>query len=216
MAKPFSDLLYGDLDTPRGRRMTRFANAAEQLLDELVPRDRDVRRAFRDRLSRIGWEGNYELIEVPEAWDALDEAALKAAMLEAKIAKFPPVFPPKAAEASPNEPKASGIALQTRIILALESCEDSASHVVALLDKAGLRIVPKEPEPAREVDAVLRNWSATPLGEGTPRYRGVIFHDRKNRFADGEVVTTSTVLSGPDADGVIVTKNSTYRLEPKP
>jgi hypothetical protein len=42
---------------------------------------------------------------------------------------------------------------------------------------------------------------------------GKIFDDRKGRFEDGTVVGTSRIVRGPDADGIIRTRNSTYRLE---
>lgn len=49
--------------------------------------------------------------------------------------------------------------------------------------------------------------------------RGLISNDRKGRFANGKFVNTSPIVEGPDADGVIKTKNSVYRIrsyaEPK-
>lgn len=42
---------------------------------------------------------------------------------------------------------------------------------------------------------------------------GVCFGDREGRFPDGYIITTSPVKSGPDADGIIVTRNNRYKLE---
>lgn len=42
--------------------------------------------------------------------------------------------------------------------------------------------------------------------------RGNIYGDTKGRFPEGHFIHTSRVVSGPDADGVITTLNSAYRL----
>lgn len=43
---------------------------------------------------------------------------------------------------------------------------------------------------------------------------GRIYGDTKNRWADGTVIRTSRILSGPDSIGVIRTLNSFYVLQP--
>jgi len=58
-----------------------------------------------------------------------------------------------------------------------------------------------------KVDAVLQGWVR--IGS---HYAGAIYCDRKNRFEDGYHVHTTTVIGGPDADGIIKTSNSTYLL----
>jgi hypothetical protein len=43
--------------------------------------------------------------------------------------------------------------------------------------------------------------------------QGYIYGDRKGRWADGHPIYTSYILQGPDAEGMILTRNSTYKLE---
>jgi hypothetical protein len=67
-----------------------------------------------------------------------------------------------------------------------------------------------------EIDGVLKrayildnNWQGRP---GKIAF-GSIYGDRKGRFHDGKQIHTSDILSGPDANGIIRTRNSVYRLE---
>jgi hypothetical protein len=63
-----------------------------------------------------------------------------------------------------------------------------------------------------EPDAELHLWTIDPWGEGRI-VRGMIFGDRKSRFADGEDVNTSFVQK-IERD-ILRTKNTTYRLVPR-
>lgn len=66
-----------------------------------------------------------------------------------------------------------------------------------------------------EVNGVLRDWYLAPCMSGHLA-NGNIYGDTKGRFPDGMFIHTSLILSGPDENGVIVTRNSSYRLEPYP
>lgn len=62
------------------------------------------------------------------------------------------------------------------------------------------------------ITATLKN--AVLVNSGLGRVAsGEIEGDTKGRFNDGVRVTTSRILEGPDADGIIVTRNSVYKLE---
>lgn len=61
-------------------------------------------------------------------------------------------------------------------------------------------------------DAVIRGW-IVPRDDGAYA-RGQIYGDRARRWLDGHPINTSTIMSGPDADGVIKTRNSIYKLVP--
>lgn len=58
--------------------------------------------------------------------------------------------------------------------------------------------------------AVIRGW-IVPRDEGSYA-KGQIYGDRARRWFDGHPVNTSTIMSGPDADGIIKTRNSIYKL----
>jgi len=62
------------------------------------------------------------------------------------------------------------------------------------------------------ITAVLKNATILDVGE-LKIARGAIFGDVARRFEDGEFIRTSAIVEGPDADGVIKTRNSTYKLE---
>jgi hypothetical protein len=73
----------------------------------------------------------------------------------------------------------------------------------------------KQVHPATEqapVDAVLKEASIHDMGRG-PIAFGKVYADRKGRFKNGESIRTSLIISGPDANGVIRTRNSVYQLE---
>ena len=55
--------------------------------------------------------------------------------------------------------------------------------------------------------AELRNWV-----KAGQYYYGEIYGDKKNRFEDGKVVRTSKVIEDVNANGIITTKNSKYKL----
>lgn len=63
----------------------------------------------------------------------------------------------------------------------------------------------------KTITATLKNAAIVNSGLGRIAY-GDIEGDVKGRFNDGVRVTTSRILEGPDADGIIVTRNSTYKL----
>lgn len=67
-------------------------------------------------------------------------------------------------------------------------------------------------------DAVLREWSIVSGDPNNMRFfihvKGKIFDDKKGRFKNGDKVSTSPITSLPNANGVITTKNSSYKLEP--
>ena len=62
-----------------------------------------------------------------------------------------------------------------------------------------------------EYTAVLKNWSLI-----NEILTGDIYHDKRGRFADGDSVRTSSVMGGPNNQGIVVTRNSVYKLEPYP
>ena len=68
---------------------------------------------------------------------------------------------------------------------------------------------------APEIDGVIRNATIEPVPGGDDKFwaRGALYGDRKGRFPDGERIHTSYIVSGPDADGIIRTRNSVYRVE---
>lgn len=82
MPKPFHELTRHDTDSPRYRRAMRFASTVETIVREFIPSDRLVRRHIHDQLLQMGWEGNLELVHVPDAVDELDKLALERAMIE--------------------------------------------------------------------------------------------------------------------------------------
>jgi hypothetical protein len=66
------------------------------------------------------------------------------------------------------------------------------------------------------IDGVIRNATIEPVPgnmDGLKWARGLIYDDRKGRFDDGHPIHTSSIVSGPDENGIIRTRNSTYRLE---
>lgn len=66
-----------------------------------------------------------------------------------------------------------------------------------------------------EIDGVIRNATIEPVPGWDDKMwvRGALYDDRKGRFADGELIRTSYIVSGPDADGIVRTRNSVYRVE---
>lgn len=44
-------------------------------------------------------------------------------------------------------------------------------------------------------------------------YWGNVYGDTKGRFRGGELIHTSWVVSGPDENGIIKTRNSVYKIE---
>jgi len=67
--------------------------------------------------------------------------------------------------------------------------------------------------PETVFDAVIKGAWITTLDDGSRYARGQMYYDRKGRYEDGHPIYTSLIESGPDADGIIKTMNSTYKLE---
>lgn len=63
------------------------------------------------------------------------------------------------------------------------------------------------------VDAILKEAAVVGAGLGKRVAIGRIYEDVKRRWPDGTHIRTSTIVDGPDADGVIQTLNTSYRLE---
>lgn len=71
----------------------------------------------------------------------------------------------------------------------------------------------------KEVDGVIRDFKRIEIKEGDENrcyYTGYLFDDKKGRYVDGEFITTSLVVTGPDEHGVIRTLNSLYILDDSP
>ena len=60
---------------------------------------------------------------------------------------------------------------------------------------------------SEEIHGTIEGWCF--VGQ---RVSGRIYGVTKGRFSDGDGVTTSTVVRGPDGNGIISTRNSMYRL----
>lgn len=63
-----------------------------------------------------------------------------------------------------------------------------------------------------QFDAELKNWKIVDY-YGNYVVIGEIYGDKKNRFVDGTVVTTSSIKSLDLEAGILKTKNSLYTLE---
>ena len=66
------------------------------------------------------------------------------------------------------------------------------------------------------IDGVLKNAIIEPIPgnmDGLKWARGLIYDDRKCRFDNGHPIHTSYIVSGPDENNIVRTRNSTYRLE---
>jgi hypothetical protein len=61
-------------------------------------------------------------------------------------------------------------------------------------------------------DATLRNWSEVTIAGITVVY-GNIYGDSKKRFRDGDRVRTSRVSTLDRTTNILVTKNTTYKLD---
>ncbi len=59
--------------------------------------------------------------------------------------------------------------------------------------------------------ATLRDWWFVQAGNHTA-IQGRVFHDRKERFKDGDLITTSKILRLDFQNGIAVTRKSTYIL----
>lgn len=62
------------------------------------------------------------------------------------------------------------------------------------------------------VDGVLRH-ARFEVWEGETVCVGGIYGDRRGRWRDGHPIHTSPMISGPDENGIIRTRNSTYKVE---
>ena len=59
----------------------------------------------------------------------------------------------------------------------------------------------------------LKNWYMQKRPTGSVVVTGNVYNDIKRRFADGTLITTSSVLKADFVNGVVETKNSVYHLE---
>lgn len=64
------------------------------------------------------------------------------------------------------------------------------------------------------INGTLRNWTIVVTLDGESMFCGKIYGDTKGRFRDGEYIYTSAIIEGPTPLGYVMTKNSTYFLEP--
>lgn len=62
--------------------------------------------------------------------------------------------------------------------------------------------------------ATLRDWWFVQCGNRTA-ICGKIYHDRRERFKDGQRITTSSILRVDFQNKIVVTKRSTYILGEK-
>lgn len=85
--KKFEELTYMDHNSPRFRRSIQFAEMIRALLRDYLPQGRDTQHFIYDHLVRTAWENNFEIINVPPEWDALDKLAIERAMMEVKVAR---------------------------------------------------------------------------------------------------------------------------------
>jgi hypothetical protein len=77
------------LGTPRAARANRFAHMVEMIMRNFLPDDRTCRRRISDYLLEVGFEANFEIINVPPECDALDKLALERKRLETCIERLP-------------------------------------------------------------------------------------------------------------------------------
>jgi hypothetical protein len=63
-----------------------------------------------------------------------------------------------------------------------------------------------------KVDGVLARARIRTNYRGEYFAEGYIYSDAKGRFADNIFIYTSTILDGPDANGIIKTQNSVYQV----
>lgn len=61
--------------------------------------------------------------------------------------------------------------------------------------------------------ALLRHARVRESPYGGRIATGLCFGDRQGRFRDGTLIWTSLIKSGPDENGIIVTRNNRYKLE---
>lgn len=79
----------------------------------------------------------------------------------------------------------------------------------------GMALTPQDHEGVDGVivNAVITDW----YGDKTQQVAyGNVFGDKKGRFSEGYYIHTSKILEGPDENGLLKTRFSTYRLKMKP
>jgi hypothetical protein len=90
---------------------------------------------------------------------------------------------------------------------------DYPSFTIPEVDLREVGVLCDSVELPEGVDAIIRQARLIDIGEDRVA-QGFIYQDRKLRFPDGMFVRrTSTILEGPDEQGIIKTKNSTYKVE---
>lgn len=65
------------------------------------------------------------------------------------------------------------------------------------------------------LDAVFTEYESVSLGRTAQFAWGYIYGDKKHRFHQGEYIRTTAFVEAP-VDGVYKTRNSTYRIRPRP
>jgi hypothetical protein len=63
-----------------------------------------------------------------------------------------------------------------------------------------------------KVDGILARARIKTNYRGEYFAAGYIYSDAKGRFVDNTLIYTSTILDGPDANGIIKTQNSVYQV----
>lgn len=66
---------------------------------------------------------------------------------------------------------------------------------------------------AQNYDAVIKDATIAGIYGSRRIAFGRVYGDRKGRFDDGTTIRTSAIVSGPDENGIIQTRNSRYKLE---
>lgn len=80
--KSFKELSHADTNTLRYRRARRFSDMMLSIMRDFIPNDRIVYRRVLEVMLEVGWEENFELINVPPELDALNAAELARHMIE--------------------------------------------------------------------------------------------------------------------------------------
>lgn len=80
--KKLHELTREDMSTPRYARARRFADMMLSLSRDFIGHDRIVHRQFLEVMLEAGWVTNAEIINVPDAWDALNKLEIEMAMIE--------------------------------------------------------------------------------------------------------------------------------------
>lgn len=64
----------------------------------------------------------------------------------------------------------------------------------------------------QEVDGIIDNVEIITYSDGKTGVYGNLVGDYKGRFASGMPIRTSWIVSGPDENGIVKTRNSVYKV----